>query len=305
MINFEEQRYPEIFLAGVPKSGTTYLFDILSRHPLIQPSNPKETYFHLDSDNPFYSKASHLVIKDYLKFFDLNENSHLHMDGTPLNLYQRGLVDMLSRMDEKPKGIFVLREPARRIFSSYQFTSNNLSAIKDLSFSEYVDCLLNNQLDRIAKACKNDRAVYSLQSELEFSKYVVYLKKWEKSVGKNNMKIILFENLRANVTNEMASLFEFFNIDQMEKGNFEVKQNASVEIKNKYVHYYLYKMFGAVGYNLPFKSTLKKVYSKIQFVENKASDTSVNDGIEQLKSHFEPFNRELADTFDLDLSSWK
>ena len=305
MITFKEQHYPEIFLAGVPKSGTTYLFDMLSRHGQIQPSKPKETYFHLDSDNPFNAKNRNFAKRGYVNFFASNESKVLHMDGTPLNLYQKDLVSELYEMDEKPKGVFVLREPARRILSSYQYTSNNLSAIKNLSFPEYVDCLLNGKLQQIAKACKNQIAVYSLQSELEFSKYIIYLKKWERAVGKNNMKIILFENLKDNLSVEMSILFEFLKIDQMEKGNFEVRQNASVEIKNKFVHYYLYKMFSAVGYNVPFKSTLKKVYSKIQLVENKASDNSVDGGIEQLKAHFEPFNKELADTFDLDLSSWK
>ena len=72
-----------LFVAGVPKAGTTSLFRYLALHPDIHPSNPKEPgYFH-----PFKIKEMASGLESYQKCFSGYSEQKYAMEATPGYFY--------------------------------------------------------------------------------------------------------------------------------------------------------------------------------------------------------------------------
>ena len=300
MIEERGIKIPDIMIAGVPKSGTTFLFNALANHPNICPSTPKETYFHINAENP-YSTA--LKYADYAQFFKESDSETLHLEGSQLNLFDKGLIDTITRLTKKPKVLVVLRDPAIRIYSSFQYTSNNLAAIKDLSFDTYVSYLLNGETDKIKVHCKNEKIAFSLTNELDFSNYAEHLNNWSKAVGKENLMVMLSNDLKEIPEAVIKNCFLFLGLEPSGLDGVEIGTNSTHQVENKRLHYLLNTIYAQFGYQVPFKKSLKKAYAKLQFRSTEMS-SSDKAAIQRLRLFFRESNRALEDTFGLDVKMW-
>ncbi len=303
MIPVGHNLFPDVFLAGTPKSGTTFLFDLLIQHAKVQGSAPKEPNFYMDEDNPHNQNFKPLPKANYVECFEPIDQNKLQIDGTTLSIYQESLLNKLKGADKFPKIVVAIREPAMRIRSAFYYTKNNRSAISGITFSQYVDLLLASDFQEIAKHCKSKRYAHSMQHELLYSCYVIFLKKWQEIVGDDNLKLIVFEKLIAKpleVCNEVLAFLELLPLSDIET----VESNETVGVRNSFLHFYLYKFYERLGFRLPFKPMLKKIYSILQFKDRTADDEDLQ-GLERLRIYFEPLNRELVNEFDLDLGIWE
>lgn len=292
--------HPDIWLAGAPKSGTTTLFNLLAQHPKICPSTPKEPFFFVDRDNPYRTKK-----EDYDSFFNKCEGDFLKLDGTSQSIYQDSILIDLAEEKPNSKAIFVLREPASRIRSSFYFTSNNLAAVKNLTFPQYAEILLSADVKRLLNYCKDKRAFFSLSHELSYSNYIQYLLAWRNTIGIESMLILLFEDLKNDPLSVFEVVIRFLEIEPFEPLIEDVKSNETQRIRNKTVHYFFQNLYAKLGYNIPFKSTLRNIYINLQ--QNNESSNSDNEDIEalmNLRQYFQKANFQLARQFNLDLRNW-
>ena len=60
-----------------------------------------------------------------------------------------------------------------------------------------------------------------------------------------------------------------------------------------------------VGYNVPFKSFLKKIYFTVQNMSTITAKTDYKEDLEKLSASLTPHNIQLAKEFDFDITSWK
>ncbi len=304
MIITENKSYPDIFLAGASKSGTTFLFDLISKHPKIQASNPKEPFFHIDAKNPHNQKFRLSFKTDYADFYYPLDDTCLQLDGTSQTIYQTEFLESLKVLSLKPKAIFVLREPASRIMSSFEFTSNNLAAIKGMSFDQYVGYLLSNNKSAIQHYCRNERATFSMQHELEYSIYWNYLINWEDTLGSENIRIYLFEELKEEPDTVLGDALDFLGLGNIEVNYDSLRNNESKAVKNQTLHYVFHKVYEFFGFRFPFKNSLKKVYDSIQQSERPSKEIYMSP-LSQLREYFEPYNKKLSASFNLNLERWK
>jgi hypothetical protein len=117
--NNNELKYPNFFIVGAPKCGTTSLHYWLSQHPEIFMSEPKEpgyfcTDLHEEADNFNNDKKEHFKYRnkdDYLKIFENHKNKkiigessvrYFHSNQAPINIKNRTI---------KPKIIISIRNP--------------------------------------------------------------------------------------------------------------------------------------------------------------------------------------------------
>ncbi len=291
---------PDIFLAGTPKSGTTFLFDLIAQHKDICGSNPKEIYFFMDEDNPYINENNnyHIATSNYEVFYPQSRDGLKLLDGTSQSIYQYSLINLLSALQTKPKAIFILREPAERILSSFQYTSQNLASVSGLSFNQYSEILLSGDIGRIEFYCKDYQAFYSLKSELEYSKYINFLKKWKDAVGIENMFILTFEDLIEDARNVIDEIFNFLQLEPVDFSYDSQRKNKSIHVRNRFIHYYVKKF--SRKHEFPFSEYLKKIYKKLQFQDSIHESYDLTD----LKTYFSGYNDELATTFNIDLSKW-
>lgn len=303
MIHYNGDHYPDVFLAGAPKSGTTFLFNWLAKHPKVCASDPKETDYYLDEENPNKKSDRWLSQNAYPDHYNSLDGDLLHLDGSVWTIYQKELMNRLATLKTKPKALFILREPARRILSSFQYTSNNMAAVKNLTFHEYTEALLKADFAAIQRACKSNKSAYSLQNELLFSDYSFYLNLWKEAIGEDNMQILLFEELKTDQNLCYVKACEFLGL-KVERLDIDAhERNKSVIIKNKSVHYFLHRIFALVGYKVPFKDQLKRLYSRLQHVGEKKPINHEKD-LAKLREYYKPLNQKLSKDFGLDLSVW-
>ena len=303
MLRDKERIYPDIFLAGAPKAGTTTLFDMLNEHPLIQGANNKEPAFYMDADSPHNQANLSNPQKSYQAFFAPFVESALHLDGSTQTMYQKGLAKELAISSLKPKFIFILRDPAERIYSSFNYTANNLASIEGISFEAYQELLLSDRLNDLKPFCKNERAFYSMSHELKFSQYHTFLSMWQKVLGKDQFLVLTFEQLKSDPQAIWKEVLAFLILNEVPLPKGVGQSNPTRSVRNPKLHYLLHQTYERMGNQIPLLNGLKKTYSRLQYSSKKPSMApSLLDG---LTAYFQPWNKQLADDFDVDISRWR
>ena len=125
---------PNFIIAGAQKSGTTTLFDILKQHPDIFLPEIKETHF-FDNDF-FYQKGLTWYTKT---FFKNHAGERAVGDNTPDFMFEPDVPKRIyENLGKETKLIFILRNPADRMYSYYNMQLKSGVISPDTSFYKYV-----------------------------------------------------------------------------------------------------------------------------------------------------------------------
>ena len=224
-----ERNYPNLFLIGVAKSGTSSLHDILHQHSKIFMSKPKEPRFF--SRDSIYCKGENWYIKENFK--NLGEEEVIG-ESTPtyLSLHTKTIPRIQKfRKTEKTKFLAILRNPIDRAYSHYWFNRNTKTHLQEkLSF---VDALaLESHETRM-----NDYLYREGIIQYDYFKNGLYfkpVKAFMNAFGAENVKCVIFENLyKKDFVGEISRIQEFLGVEQ-ESLN-PVKKKESVLIRSRYL----------------------------------------------------------------------
>lgn len=303
----------DLAIIGAPRAGTSTLFAWLNAHPAVQGSTPKETYFFMDAEHPLTVRqekrgepTAHTAgLSAFDTFFDESADG-LRLEATTHHYYQDTAQEMFARSEPKPHVLFVVRQPAHRIRSSFLFTKHNRGRIDPgLTFNRYVDVLLNGDPSVLSQHYHSDSSLYIAKRELELSTYVVWLERWEERLGTEHVHPLVFERFVEESRRVVVQICRTLGIDP----SFYEKRSVSAKGETTLVRSpTLQRLAHEVGTRIPdgrLKQAVKSLYRWIQVQDASASDASGTDrGVEQLKEYFEPRNERLAQHSNLDLSSW-
>lgn len=132
----------DFFVAGVQKAGTTALHAMLSRHPDVAMSVPKETHF-------FDNEAVNWGAPDYAPLHSaFPRHARLHGEATPITLFWPAAMERLSRYNPRAKLIISLRQPALRAHSQWRMERSR--GAESRSFAEVIAAGLRSLGDRNA-----------------------------------------------------------------------------------------------------------------------------------------------------------
>lgn len=253
-----------IFLGGPPKCGTSAFFDMLKQTKLFTSSQPKETFFYIDKEYPLFREKANffnLGHSGFYRFFDEQEvGKKTLLEGTTHLLYQKEVPEILSKLDCKI--VFILRDPAERIRSSFEYTMNNLANFKEsISFSEYVDLLLGNS--HRLNSIMDSTSQWVLTHELVLSDYPRYLGHWNRALGKERVLVLDYADLKTEPQRLVQETIDFANLS----GNVNTiaieRRNQTKVIRNKSLH----KALKGVNRLIPqsiLKTKIKSLYFKFQ-----------------------------------------
>ncbi len=297
--------FPNLVIAGAPKSGTTSVYTYLDEHPDVCGSKPKETLYFIDSGYPLFNEEWNFTnrgLEGYRKFFTHceTENCNIIFEATPDYLYQKTPLNVLPGLDPVPDIIFILRNPSMRVFSMFQFAKNNVGILKkDLSFSDFI-----NMLKFPSSSCLNGRVI--LQNSVEHGKYINYIKEWMNVLERKKIHVLLFENLVSNPKSFMKNLSSSFNInpDFYETYNFK-KFNKTYKVKNQRLHMLWKKIHWKMPTSL-LRSIVYKFYNTINTDSKGITITNTDREIlVALQKEFRASNDELSTLLDIDVSHWE
>ena len=115
-------RLPDFIIGGAPRAGTTWLYELLDRHPEIhmaKPLKPEPKFFLRDDEYdkglPYYSH----------RWFDGVERSKIAGEKSTDYLESSAAASRIAKDLPHVKLIFLLREPVSRAYSNYLWSRMN------------------------------------------------------------------------------------------------------------------------------------------------------------------------------------
>jgi len=214
---------PNFMIVGVQKAGTTTLYDYIIQHPKVIPAFRKETkYFDL------YRQKS---LNWYKAFFPVLSNNCITGEATPDYFYYNEIPKQIQTILPKVKLIVLLRNPAERAISHYNFNIDR--KIENLPF----DDAIKKEQERISNNFTIKlKSGYKSNSFREFS-YVsrgLYAKQLQNWLNFFPIKQFFFcstAQLHLNPLQTLNEIYNFLNLSPLKEVNSFTK-NAS---KNKVI----------------------------------------------------------------------
>ena len=241
----------------------------------------------------------------FLRFFRETEKRVL-LEGSTHLIYQREVFDHLRPLS-RAKFLFVLRNPALRVFSSYNFSKNNLAVFKKaLDFPRFADLLLNGPESAFDEYLYPGPSLQVLKKDLEYSRYDRFLEKWLEVLGHDRLLVLQYEELTAHPLEQVSAILEWMGFDSGLAGaiRFDVR-NQSKEIRNLRVH----RMTKEIKKIIPAKKVfapLRRWYYLWQEGDRPAGFSAAERAaLEQLADFLTPSIQALEKNFGINSKKWR
>ena len=207
------EKWPNFFIVGTGKGGTTSLWKYLRTIPGIFLSNVKEpTYFSPSATQRGYQIKDR---KEYLALFENSEDSFAIGEASPSYLKDPESAMLIHEQIPHAKIIISLRDPVERLYSHYfmyQRKKNN-----PRTFHEYIQ-----------QSKKSNQKFDNFSGALRMGMYTENVKRYLEIFGQNQVKILIFEEWTKNVKKTIQDLINFLEVD------YEITTNFDDSIKNMY-----------------------------------------------------------------------
>jgi hypothetical protein len=287
---------PNLLLAGAPKCGTTSIYDWLVEHPAVSGALKKEIFYLIDKGNDYWDSGNNYDstgVEGYQKYF--NTKAKIIVDGTTHSIYQDSAISYAK--EHNSKAVFFLRNPSDRVFSAFRYYRDTRTLIpKETTFAEFLSNVTEDE---------NYYKVKMLDKCLIHSDYEHYLSKWYASIGENNIKVFLFEDLVNQPAEVMKGLCEFLSIDYSFFKNFEFDtKNESKSYKYRRVNKLKEKLSRFVP-DGSLKNTVSKMYSNVNSMPKLKTSEEEKLTKASLNKKFADSIVKLESLIKIDLTCWK
>ena len=175
------ERWPNFFIVGVSKSGTTSLYNYLQEIPQIFLPIRKESHYFSrkilpenHSEKPIRNKG------DYLKLFENAPDESIIVDASATHLSDPNAPKLIHEVNPEAKILISLRNPIERAFSAYLMHWSKGTIKK--TFSDEISYELSHKIDLSKPNIRLDAGFYYED-----------VKRYLELFGEGNVKIIIFE----------------------------------------------------------------------------------------------------------------
>jgi len=199
--------WPNFFIVGASRSGTTSLYEYLRSVTGIYMSPVKETHYFSRRVHPVGVRFRQMIWdkKQYLKLFKGVKDEKIIGEASPLYLRDPDAPKLIHEVSPNAKILISLRNPIDRQFSGYLF-GRQLGRIP-YSFKEQIE-----SLKKIG--CKTGETIPD--------KYAQGVKRYLDIFGPKQVKIIIFEEWVKDIPKTLIDIIEFLGIKHANL-NFELK----------------------------------------------------------------------------------
>lgn len=205
------ERWPNFFIIGAPRSGTTLLHNYLKQIPGIFMSSVKEPSYFAISINPKQKLTKPIHDKKkYLKLFEKAKYDDAVGESTPSYLWDPQAAKLIHQVVPDAKIIMILRNPVERAYSHY------LQGIgfgyETLPLQEAMKKSLNSPNDysnRITAA-----GFYSEQ-----------VKRYLNIFKKEQLKIFIFEEFIQDLEKSVGEILDFLGVHSEIPSSLKMVQN--------------------------------------------------------------------------------
>lgn len=202
---------PNLIIAGVAKCGTTSLHDLLAAHPRVTGGIEKELWFLNDLNDeltpPVNVHSSGLSAWADL-FADRGQGDFdVWMDASATYQYQTTAQEVIATLDPQPKVMFIVREPAQRLFSLYQYSRYHQRDIPHIrTFAQFIEEVRDPARTKLST---QNVMMHAWRS----SKYDLMLEDWSKIVPRERLFVTSVEELAQDREKVLTGIAAWLGID--------------------------------------------------------------------------------------------
>jgi hypothetical protein len=294
---------PNVFLVGAPKCGTTSLTRYLAPHPDVFISTPRES-FHFCTDLDIHPGLRISDRSAYLRLFEGAGDARAVIDASVWYLYSSAAARHIHDFAPDAKIIIMLRQPVDMMWSLHGWFLYT-AAENILDFSEALDAQDDRRAGRRLPSdpvapqalLYTDVVTYSRQVQRYFDRF-----------DRDQVKVILFDDLISNTPAVFSEVLEFLQIDPTFQPDFTV-HGAAREIRNPSIKQLLRRqrwLRQSVARVLPTKvrGRIGRSLARLRPPAAQRAQAMDLDLRRRLSEQFRPEIQRLAQLIDRDLSHW-
>jgi len=210
------QRWPDFFIVGAVRAGTTSLFDFLGQHAAVFFPAVKELHFfapHVQPDPRLYFPPIHDE-RAYLSLYTAARADQLRGDASPSYLWDSDSASRIAACNPQAKIIISLRNPIQRAYSHYLLDWS--TGLEKLSFLE---ALHEDQVHMPGRW--GEEHLY-----LELGLYCKQVERYLARFDRRQIKIILFDDLQTHPDAVGSSVLEFLGLSATRRAPYRFPQRS-------------------------------------------------------------------------------
>ena len=195
------EKWPNFFIVGAPKAGTTSLYNYLKTNPEIYMSALKEPhYFAPELSAKMHTKP----IRDrteYLSLFEGAKNQIVIGEGSTRYLQDPNAAALIHQAASTARIIIILRDPVERAFSDYlMFAYRHASKLR---------------VQKIMKMNFDDSDLnIPIKEILDAGYYFEQVQRYLRSFGLEQVKIFVYEEFIRHTEEKVEEALRFLGVNQ-------------------------------------------------------------------------------------------
>jgi len=193
------EKWPNFFIVGAPKSGTTTLYDLLKRTDGVFMSKKKEPHFFSKSIDPSDDRIMIRDKKKYLNLFKDVKDEKAIGESSGSYLWDPLAPKLIHQQIPHAKIVMILRDPVQRCYSNYYWRigSGRISS----SFTKAIKKSLEYPDDFFKGVIING------------SWYYEQVKRYIDTFGKNKVKVLIFEEFIKDPRKTVNEVLDFLGVN--------------------------------------------------------------------------------------------
>ena len=290
----------DFFVVGAEKCGTTWLADMLRKHPDVFIPDRKEIHYfnrkfdeHPELDNYNFDKPIHW----YYSFFKNANPDQMSGEVCPAYLWDKAAPFCISKNFPTAKIIIVLRDPVKRAYSGYRFFQQRGLIDRDMSFKDAINEFHHQLIFR----------------SLYFNQVFTYFELFDSK----KILVMYFDDLRKNNERFLIDVESFLGLEPFIPNDINQRSNVTKVPRYAWInHVFSYIRYVIRKYKLHFVNDIFRSLKLAKFTEimrrrnvKEISTTSIQEMDPEFLQHlYNVFNddvKKLESLLNVDLGHWK
>lgn len=207
---------PNFIIAGAKKAATSSLYEYMKQHPQVYLSPIKETkFFAYEPDNPEHAGSVHKkfpihTLEEYARLFEGVKGEIAIGEASPIYINSSYAMRRIQALIPQVRLIFSLRNPVDRAYSAY--------------------------LMRVRGGYEHRPVEQAFREDLNHLRSVSYytmLKQWYALFPAEQIKVVLYEDIRKDAVAVVQELFAFVGVESSFTPDVSVQHNSGGVAKSQ------------------------------------------------------------------------
>lgn len=225
----QKNKRPNFIIIGAEKCGTTSLYHYLNQHPEVYMSPEKEPCYYIFKNGTPSILGSEINKDVFLRTRIKNEQEYSkQFEGVNMQkaigeasasyIYVKEAAENINNELPNAKLIVVLRNPVERAYSNFlHCIRRGVEPLRD--FNEYVQ----SHVEQTRIKNKVGLVLYYIEKGFYFK----YLSEYFQLMNKENIKVIVYDELKQNPEKVVETIFNFLGLNQSFKIDVSEHHNVS------------------------------------------------------------------------------